>query len=96
MDHRLVGGYTPEKVALRRAISLGFDAEDFIRLIYKGYDTAPQSPIFPSTLGYDAHWHTSMSEYSPAKAKALLATYGYLDRNGDGWREQPRRFGAAD
>ena len=89
MDHPMVGGYTPEKVALRRAISLGFDAEDFIRQIYKGYGTAPQSPIFPGTFGYDAHWHTSMSEYSPAKAKALLDTYGYVDRNGDGWREQP-------
>ncbi|MBA2271422.1 MAG: bicyclomycin resistance protein, partial [Chthoniobacterales bacterium] len=28
MEHPLVGGYTPEKVALRRAISLGFDGED--------------------------------------------------------------------
>ena len=30
-----------------------------------------------------------MGEYDPAKAKALLDTYGYLDRNGDGWREPP-------
>ena len=30
-----------------------------------------------------------MSEYNPAKAKALLDTYGYVDRDTDGWREQP-------
>jgi ABC-type transport system substrate-binding protein len=30
-----------------------------------------------------------MSDYSPARAKALLDLYGWVDRNGDGWREQP-------
>ena len=28
-------------------------------------------------------------EYSPTKAKALLDVFGYVDRNGDGWRERP-------
>lgn len=89
MEHPLVGGYTPEKVALRRAISLGFDANDYIRQIFKGNAVPAQSPIVPGTFGYDAQWRTGMSEYNPAAAKALLDTYGYLDRNGDGWREQP-------
>jgi ABC-type transport system substrate-binding protein len=30
-----------------------------------------------------------MGEYSPARAKALLDVYGYVDRDGDGWRELP-------
>jgi ABC-type transport system substrate-binding protein len=30
-----------------------------------------------------------MSEFDRAKAKALLDLHGYVDRNGDGWREQP-------
>jgi ABC-type transport system substrate-binding protein len=30
-----------------------------------------------------------MSEYNPARANALLELYGYVDRNGDGWREMP-------
>jgi ABC-type transport system substrate-binding protein len=89
MEHPLVGGYTPEKVALRRAISLGFDAADFIKQIFKGNAVPAQSPIVPGTFGYDPLWRTGMSEYNPAKAKALLDTYGYIDRNGDGWREQP-------
>lgn len=89
MEHPLVGGYGPEKVALRRAISLGFDAEDYIRQVYSGNGVPAQSPIVPGTFGYDPNRRTGMSEYNPAKAKALLDTYGYFDRNGDGWREQP-------
>jgi ABC-type transport system substrate-binding protein len=30
-----------------------------------------------------------MSEHNLARAKALLDLYGYVDRDGDGWREQP-------
>jgi ABC-type transport system substrate-binding protein len=89
MEDPIVGGYTAERVALRRAISLGFDNEDYIRQIYKGNGVAAQSPIVPGTFGYDPHRRTGMSEYNPAHAKALLDTYGYIDRNGDGWREQP-------
>jgi ABC-type transport system substrate-binding protein len=89
MEHPVVGGYTPEKVALRRAISLGFDATDFIKQVYRGNAVTAQSPMVPGTFGYESHWRTAMSEYSPANAKALLDTYGYVDRNGDGWREQP-------
>ena len=39
--------------------------------------------------GYDAAFKSEMSEYSPARAKALLDLYGYIDRDGDGWRERP-------
>jgi ABC-type transport system substrate-binding protein len=30
-----------------------------------------------------------MSEFDRARARALLDLHGYLDRDGDGWREQP-------
>ena len=30
-----------------------------------------------------------MSEFDRGKARALLDLYGYVDRDGDGWREQP-------
>ena len=32
---------------------------------------------------------TDNSRYDVARAKALLDIYGYVDRDGDGWREQP-------
>jgi ABC-type transport system substrate-binding protein len=89
MEHPLVGGYTPEKVALRRAVGLAYAADDEIRLVRKGQSIPSQSPVAPLTAGYDPAFRSEMSEYSPARAKALLDAFGYTDRNGDGWRELP-------
>ena len=89
MEHPLVGGYTPEKVALRRAIALGFDSDAYVQHVFGGFGVRAQSTIPPFTSGYDAAYKSEMSEYSPAKARALLDLYGYVDRDGDGWREQP-------
>ena len=89
MEHPLVGGYTPDKVALRRAIGLAFDGRNYIRRVLGGLAIPAQSTIAPFTSGYDADYKSAMSEYDPARAKALLDTFGYVDRNGDGWREQP-------
>jgi ABC-type transport system substrate-binding protein len=89
MEHPVVGGYAPEKVALRRAVSLAFDSGRYIREIFRSSAVAAESPVVPGTFGYDTSFRTELSEYSPARAKALLDTYGYVDRNGDGWREQP-------
>jgi ABC-type transport system substrate-binding protein len=89
MEDPVVGGYTPEKVALRRAISLAYDVQREITLIRRGLGIPAQSPMVPFTSGYDPAYKSEMSEYSPAKANALLDMYGYLDRDGDGWRELP-------
>ena len=89
MEDPTVGGYTPEKVALRRAISLAYDVEREIRLIRRGQAVPAQSPMVPYTSGYDPAFKCEMSEYDPARARALLDMYGYLDRDGDGWREAP-------
>ena len=88
MDHPLVGGYTPEKVALRRAIGLAFDGDAFVNHVFGGFGIRAQSTIAPFTSGYDPAYKSEMSDFSPARAKALLDLYGYTDRDGDGWREQ--------
>jgi ABC-type transport system substrate-binding protein len=88
MEDPVVGGYTPEKVALRRAIALAYDSSIEIRQIRRG-GLAAQSPVVPHTVGYDPDFKSEMGEYSPARAKALLDLYGYIDRDGDGWRDQP-------
>ena len=85
----VVGGYTPDKVALRRAIGLATDIDKLIRIGYRSQAIPAQAPTNPHTTGYDPKFKSAMSEYSPARAKALLDLYGYVDRNGDGWREQP-------
>jgi ABC-type transport system substrate-binding protein len=89
MDDPLVGGYTPEKVALRRAINLAVDVPREIALGRRGQAIPAQSPSVPHTTGYDPAYRSEMGEFNTAKARALLDLYGYVDRDGDGWRDQP-------
>jgi ABC-type transport system substrate-binding protein len=89
MENPVVGGTEPHKVALRRAISLAVDVEKEIRLVRRGQAIPAQSPIAPETFGYDPAFKSEMSEFSRARAKALLDMHGYVDKNGDGWRDQP-------
>lgn len=89
MEDPVVGGYTADKVALRRAIGLGIDVEREIRLVRRGQAIPAQSMLLPNTSGYDPGFKSENGDYDPARARALLDTYGYVDRNGDGWRELP-------
>ena len=89
MEHAMVGGYAPAQVALRRALALAYDAQREIELLRHGQMLPAQSLLPPMVSGYDAAFKSEMSEYSPARAKALLDLYGYIDRDGDGWRERP-------
>lgn len=89
MEDPLLGGTTPEKVALRRAISLGYDVGREISIIRRGQAVPAQTIVAPGTWGYDPLLKTDNSEFSPARAKALLDLYGYVDRDGDGWRDRP-------
>ena len=89
MDDPVVGGYTPGKVALRRAIGLAIDLEREIRLVRGGQAIAAQSQVVPHSSAYDPAFKSENSEYNLPRAKALLELYGYTDKNGDGWREQP-------
>jgi ABC-type transport system substrate-binding protein len=89
MEDPVVGGYTPAQVALRRAISLAYNIDYEIRIIRRGNAIAAQAPLAPHVFGYDPKFRTENSAYDPARAKALLDTYGFVDRDGDGWRERP-------
>ncbi len=89
MDDPVVGGYTPEKVALRRAVALAYDVDREIRIVRRGQAVPAQAPMPPGTFGYDPAFRTDNGTFDPARAQGLLDTYGYLDRDGDGWRELP-------
>ena len=89
MEDPVVGGYTPDKIALRRALNLAQDLEREIRVVRRGQAIPAQSPVSPNLYGYDPAFKSENSDYDPARAKALLDLYGYVDRDGDGWREQP-------
>jgi ABC-type transport system substrate-binding protein len=89
MEHPVVGGYTPDKVALRRAIALAYNNDAEIRLSRRNQAIPAQGPMQPTTFGYDPKFKSEMSEYNPAKAAALLDMFGYVDKDGDGWRDLP-------
>jgi ABC-type transport system substrate-binding protein len=89
MEHPVVGGYEPHKVALRRAIALAVDIDREITLVRRNQAIPAQSPIAPGAWGYDPAYKSTMSEFDRARAKALLDMHGYVDTDGDGWREQP-------
>ncbi len=89
MEHPVVGGYAPHQVALRRAVALGIDVQREIELLRHGSAVAAQSPVAVHLSGFDPAYKSEMSDHDPARARALLDLYGWRDRDGDGWREQP-------
>ena len=89
LDDPVVGGYTPEKIALRRAIGMAYDNAEAIRVLLKGRAVPAEGPIPPGIEGHDPKFKANAQLYDPAAARALLDKFGYRDRNGDGWRELP-------
>jgi ABC-type transport system substrate-binding protein len=89
MEDPVVGGYTPEKIALRRAIGMGYDQDEAIRVLLKGRAIPAASPVPPDIAGHDPRLKTQAQLYDPAAARALLDRFGYKDRDGDSYREAP-------
>jgi len=88
LDDPVVGGYSQEKIALRRATIMGYDRDTEIRVLRNG-QAVPGSQISPPwTEGYDPK-RAPLQKYDPAGARALLDRFGYRDRDGDGYREMP-------
>jgi ABC-type transport system substrate-binding protein len=88
MEHPLVGGYEPHQVALRRAISMAVDVEREILVARRQQAIPAQGLVPPGAWGYDPAFKSEMSDYDLPRAKALLDLYGYMDADGDGWRDQ--------
>ena len=88
MEDPVVGGYTKEKIALRRAVSMAYNVDEEIRVLRQGQAERATQPIPPNVAGYDPKIKGN-TIYDVAGAKALLDKFGYIDRDGDGWRELP-------
>jgi ABC-type transport system substrate-binding protein len=89
MEDPVVGGFEPDKVALRRAMSLALNVPKLINRLYRGQAIPAQSLFIPHCSGFDEDFKSEMGDHDPARAKALLDLFGYLDRDGDGFRERP-------
>ena len=88
LENPVVGGYTPEKLALRRAIIMGYDRKTAIAQLKDGQAVPANQPVPPALYGHDAKYVAPYGFDLPA-ARALLDKFGYMDRDGDGYREQP-------
>jgi len=82
-----VGGFSKDKIALRRAIVMSYNMDDEIRIIRKSEAIKAESPIPPGVVGFDPNYR-SHTRYDPALANKLLDYFGYK-RGSDGFRTLP-------
>ena len=83
----VVGGFSPEKVALRRAVALAYNGDDLVNVVYRGTAERAQMPIPPGVIGYDPTYRSG-NTYDPELANRLLDRFGYK-RGKDGFRTLP-------
>jgi len=88
MEDPVVGGYTKEKIALRRAIGMAYNVDEEVKVIRQGQGEWASQLLPPGVTGHDPSF-VGNTRYDPAAAKALLDRFGYVDRDKDGWRELP-------
>lgn len=83
----VVGGYTKEKIALRRAIAMAHNVDEEIAMVWNGQVKRIDYPIPPGVVGHDPDYR-SVVRYDPALANKLLDRFGYK-KGKDGWRAHP-------
>lgn len=71
---------------VRRAITLGTNRQEIVDAILQGYGRVANSSVPPFHWAFDAQLNESM-RYDPERAAALLTEAGWVDRDGDGVRE---------
>ncbi|MFG0283988.1 MAG: ABC transporter substrate-binding protein, partial [Phycisphaerales bacterium JB039] len=79
MDDPLLGGYSEEKIALRRAITLAIDLDEFNETFYEGLCVHYDGPIPPRMDGHPAEGRAPGAPRGPdiERARAELARAGY-------------------
>jgi ABC-type transport system substrate-binding protein len=87
MRDPIVGGFTNDKLALRRAIVMAYDVDAEVEIIRKGQAEPLSMAIPPGVAGHDAHYHSNI-RHDPNAANQLLDRFGYR-RGSDGYRRLP-------
>ena len=87
MQDPIIGGYTNEKIALRRAIAMAYNLKDDIQQIRFDQAIKAQSEIPPGVVGFDPTFRASIV-YDPNLANKLLDHFQYK-RAADGYRTMP-------
>lgn len=87
MRDPVVGGYTPEKIALRRALAMSYNIKEEIGLIRKNQAVKAEMPVPRGVVGHDPDYRSSIP-YDIDLANRLLDHFGYK-RGADGYRRFP-------
>jgi ABC-type transport system substrate-binding protein len=83
----VVGGFSKEKIALRRAIIMAYDTDSEIRVLRKNLVLKDEMPIPAGVVGYEPGYK-AIDQYNPELANKLLDHFGYKV-GPDGWRTMP-------
>jgi len=81
----------------RQGLSFAMDRQRVLNVVWEGigdikqFTISPQSPHFASPEGQQVFedWANSYVEYDPTQADAAFEAAGFVDANGDGWRDLP-------
>ena len=84
----VIGGMSNDRIALRRAMALGFDTDTLIRVVLAGQAIPATQIVPPGVSGHDPE-RPAKSLYDPATAKSLLDRFGYDKRDAEGYRKAP-------
>jgi ABC-type transport system substrate-binding protein len=83
----VLGGYSPDRIALRRAIAMSYNVQDEITLIRHNQATKAEMVVPDGVIGHAAAYRNSIA-YDPGLANRLLEHFGY--KHGvDGYRTRP-------
>ena len=83
----VVGGFAPEKLALRRAIIMAYNVREEIDIVRKGQAVKAEMPVPGGVVGHEPAYR-SVNQYDPVLANKLLDRFGYA-KGPDGWRRLP-------
>ncbi len=75
-------------VDFRRAVAYALDRQSMIDLVMNGLAYPQYSAMSPSA-SYYYNADVVKYDYNPAKSREILAAAGFIDRNGDGYVEDP-------
>jgi ABC-type transport system substrate-binding protein len=87
----MLGGYTPTRLALRRAIAMSYNVQEEITLIRHNQATKAEMVVPEGVIGHDPAYRNSIA-YDPDLANRLLDQFGYkrdYKLGSDGYRTQP-------
>ncbi|NIE95828.1 heme-binding protein [Acinetobacter sp. Tr-809] len=87
MRDPIVGGNSLDKIALRRAIAMSFNVNEYIRILRKGQAVKAEMLVPAGINGHNPNYRSSIG-YNPLLANKLLDHFGYK-KGQDGYRNLP-------